>query len=288
MAALEKEKHKANRDREVYESHRHHLRGDEVAGTGFGYECLWRSLLMLRLGPSDTLTIYQGEDACIARKNGQRIYYQIKYTSRSWTPAQLRGFLERVNQELAAHPNISYVFCTNAPLTSEAERAFDEIKQRWGNRLRQERWEPDPEDPADKVRNKIRQVLEQHFQPRRISDVLTFDRIDNCCNNLLALEAQFKLAKKTSISGDQVWERTGLKQLIEEIPSLMFGGRLFTWSSWVEKAKTQDTDFILSATRSIALDPDGIGLDLEEEAFQFADQWGNNPSESRLYLLTIA
>lgn len=272
----------------MYERHRHHLRGDKVAGTGFGYECLWRSLLMLRLGPSDTLTIYQGEDACITKIDEQKIYYQIKYTSRSWTPSKLSDFLERANWELADHPNISYVFCTNVPLTSETERAFDEIKQRWDDRLTQEQWAPDPEDPADKIRNRIRRVLENHFQPRRISDVLTFDRIDNCCNNLLALEAQFKLAEKTSISGDQVWEKTGLKQLIEEIPSLISGGRLFTWLSWIEKARTQDTDTILSATRSIALDPDGIGLDLEEEVFQFANQWGRNPSESHLYLISGA
>src|SRR5207244_565008 len=102
---------------------------------------------------------------------------------------------------------------------------------------------------------------------------------------LLALEAQFKLEEGASISGNQVWESTGLKQLVDDIPAFIFGGRLFTWSSWVEKAKTQDADPILSATRRIALDADGIGLDLEDEIFQFADEWGHHASKSCLYLV---
>lgn len=269
----------------MYENHQHHIRGDMVSGTSFAYECLWRCRLMLRLSPLDTIAIYKGEDARITIGDGKEVYYQIKYSIRYWTYPKMKKFLDRAEAGLEGNPHFSYVFCTNAPLDSNAQKKFDEMSQKWGDRLRINRWEPNLDDPLDRIHADIRQVLERHFQPRNITKVLNFGQVDNCRDKLLTLETQLKLKIKNSINGDEVWERTGLKQLAEEIPSLILGKQLFTWSSWVEKARTEDTNPALSATRSVVIDHKGVHRDIEDKLFEFVSQWGRNPSESHLLLI---
>lgn len=269
----------------MYKNHQHHIRGDMVSGTSFAYECLWRCRLMLRLSPLDTIAIYKGEDARITNGDGKEIYYQIKHSKRYWTYSKLKKFLDRAEAGLGGNPHLSYVFCTDAPLDSNAQKKFDEITGKWGGRLRINRWEPNLDDPLDRIHADVRQVLERYFEPRSITRVLNFGQIDNCCDKLLALEAQFKLKRENSIKGDKVWERTGLKQLAEEIPSLILGEQLFTWSSWVKKTRSQDADPAFSATKSVVLDRKGIQLNIEDKLFEFISQWDRNPSKSRLFLI---
>ena len=270
----------------MYESHQQHIRGDIVSGTSFAYECLWRCRLMLRLGPLDTIAVYEGEDALITKENGEEIYYQIKRTKNYWTPIKLKSFLQRAENILKDNPKVSYVFCTNATQSPDARKEFDTIAQKWERRLKFESWEPSLEDPLDRLRNNIRQVVEKHFQPRDITWELNFGQIDNCCNKLLTLEAELKLTERNSITGEQVWERAGIKQLVEDIPSHILGDRLCSWTSWVDEAGIQDAAPFLSATRSIVLDHKSMELeDLEYESYKLISQWTQNPSESRLLLI---
>lgn len=138
----------------MYEKHSDHIRGDEVAGRGFGYECLWRSRLMLRLGYYDSLSVYQGEDNLIGTGEG-REYYQVKYTTNQWTPTQLKGFLMRATETLTQDESSSYSFCTNVSQSPALKTKFDTINARFGkrsetgkpiDRLRYDVWVLDSED----------------------------------------------------------------------------------------------------------------------------------------------
>jgi hypothetical protein len=282
----------------TYKQHLDHVRGDEVAGRGFGYECLWRARLMLRLSSSDSLSIYQGEDALIdfSTPGGkQRSYYQIKHTIRQWTPKQLESFFERAGETLETDKHSSYVFCTNVTQTPALKAKFREINEKFGSplkipdhveRLRYDLWALDSEEPTDKIKNAIRLRLKTHFEPRNIGLVLADDDVANCCDRLLALEARFKLTSGSSVNGKDVSNGSGLQDLISRIPSLVLGNRLFTWESWLQYATNQNSDPTLSATRRVALESDAIGLDLEEQIFQAAEQWISSPTASHLFLVT--
>jgi hypothetical protein len=276
-----------------YKDHLNHLMGDEVSGRGFGYECLWRCRLMLSLGWSDTLSVYTGEDARIystSKKDGL-VYYQVKYTSRQWTPKALEDFLLRVTKTLARDPNSAYVFCTNVSQTRTLKEKFAEINSKYRkslgggkhkDRLRYEIWVLDDEDPTDKIQNGIRSALRKLFHPRKFEIVLPDNEVQTCRDKLLSLEARFKLTEGASITGKDVFEQAGLSDLASKIPSLILGDRLFTWHGWAAFAEKGNGDPTLASTR---LSANGISLDLENQIFELSIEWIRTAINSKLYLI---
>jgi len=188
---------------------------------------------------------------------------------------------------LSGNPNVSYVFCTNVGLNVDARDEFDKIKQKYEVRLSLRVWDPkSSEEVLDAICGDIRRLLEGLFYPRDIKRILNSEGIDNSCKELVALEALLKLEGQNRPAGHEIWEKTRLKHLAEDMSSLISGGRrLVSWSYWIKEASHYDGDPFLSATRMIVHNRDSVQLDLEAEAFEKASEWAKNPSQSRLLLI---
>ena len=262
------------------------MRGDQVAGKAFGYECCWRAYLMLEIQSWETLTIYQGEDACITKLDGQKVYYQIKHTTGMWTPSRVKEFLDRACERLQSDPRVSYVFCTNSRLSDDLQEQFAEVNKQFNDRLSSRIVAFDAENPTSRIFFKIRDLIEGHFHPRHVRGVLKLDQVDNCCDRLLAMEAEFKLDGDFAVTGQEVWDRVGITRVIQEIPSLVLGKGLFSWSDWLSKAGRPSSNPALEATRKIVYEDDDIEVELENKLINLVTQWAERQNNNLILLVS--
>lgn len=242
---------------------------------------------MLEIQSWETLTIYQGEDACIRKLDGERVYYQIKGTTGVWTPSRVKEFLARVRQGLQSDPHVSYVFCTNSRLSQDLQEQFVEINKQSGDRLSTNLRAFDTENPTSRIFFKIRDLIESHFHPRHVGGVLKVDQIDSCCDRLIAMEAEFKLDEEFAVTGQEVWDRIGITRVIQEIPSLVLGKGLFSWSDWLIKASQPSSNPALEATKKIVDENDDIiEVELEGNLINLVRQWAERRNNNLILLVS--
>lgn len=258
------------------------LRGDYISGTHLTFESLVRVRYMLELGPSDTLTMYQGEDFKITKEDGQEIFYQVKGLTHALEPSPLRKLLNgAISDYLKESPNTYYRLCLNVPLTKRAEEILQERKSTWGRRLDKQQW-TNLEFMEAEVKETLAKIVKGHFKEYDVSAFINEKDKEDCYNRLVALESRVRVRSGVTVQGSQVWELSGLDEFIEKVQNVE---PLYKWSLWVDKTERQDSDPVLSATRTIVADDKVIQRDIAETIIGHIREWSLHPFDSHLLLV---
>lgn len=248
-----------------------HLTGDKDAGIGFRYECALRCLWLLDLrGTQDTLSIADGEDAKLKKKNGETVYRQVKKKDGSqwiWSDESFQKFVKRAYKRFIDDATVRHEFYTNTHISSSGPSAIfdkghlnskhDRIKE-----TAPERTEEfcksvvfpseDKHQPADMltiVTEKIRKKIDQSY-PGCQAHALVEKEVPTLAAKLLM--AEYNLwDKASSVSWEDVDREIGLDKIISELGiRCMADGALTTWGDVSEVMQDDEKTRALEAIRS--------------------------------------